>query len=72
MSDAMKSKVPDLDGGVFKQALDLLECFVDEGDPCSFDHHGGCQSHGFLSLKPGEMCPHREALDLLRKVRGAE
>jgi hypothetical protein len=34
-------------------------------DPCWFDHHGGCQAHGFLSLKPGEKCPNARALELL-------
>lgn len=34
-------------------------------DPCSFDHAGGCQAHGFLSLEPGQMCPHEEAKRLL-------
>jgi hypothetical protein len=33
-------------------------------DPCYFDHHGGCQAHGYLSLKPGEKCPHAEAKEL--------
>lgn len=30
-------------------------------DDCQFDHHGGCQAHGYLSLEPGEMCPQLEA-----------
>lgn len=34
-------------------------------DPCRFDHHGGCQAHGYLDLKPGEKCPHAEAKELL-------
>ncbi len=33
--------------------------------PCGFDHHGGCQEHGFLSLDPGEKCPTVEAHELL-------
>lgn len=32
---------------------------------CWFDHHGGCQEHGYLDLKPGELCPHAEAKQLL-------
>lgn len=39
---------------------DLLSCFADD-DPCWFDHHGGCQGHGFLSLDPGELCPVAQA-----------
>lgn len=30
-------------------------------DGCSFDHHGGCQAHGYLSLQPGETCPQHDA-----------
>jgi hypothetical protein len=41
----------------------LLALLADLTDPdeCSFDHHGGCQAHGYLSLEPGEKCPQREA-----------
>lgn len=46
--------------------LRLLDSFVDSDD-CSFDHHGGCQEHGYLALKPGEKCPHREAKELLEE-----
>lgn len=42
----------------------LVRDMVDP-DPCYFDHHGGCQAHGYLSLKPGELCPHAEAKQLL-------
>lgn len=42
----------------------LLRSLVDE-DSCWFDHHGGCQAHGYLSLEPGEKCPQQEAKDLL-------
>jgi hypothetical protein len=34
-------------------------------DDCWFDHNGGCQAHGYLSLKPGEMCPQQEAKEWL-------
>lgn len=34
-------------------------------DPCWHDHHGGCQAHGYLSLGPGERCPHAAARELL-------
>jgi hypothetical protein len=46
------------------KALELLVCLVDSDD-CWFDHHGGCQAHGYLSLAPGEICPVRETKDLL-------
>lgn len=47
-----------------KQLLSLLRDMTDP-DPCWFDHHGGCQAHGYLSLEPGEKCPHFEAKELL-------
>lgn len=34
-------------------------------DACDFDHNGGCQAHSYLSLQPGELCPHQEAKELL-------
>lgn len=46
---------------------DLLRSLVDE-DNCWFDHHGGCQAHGFLSLEPGQLCPHEEAKQLLARA----
>lgn len=46
----------------------LLADFIDP-DPCWFDHHGGCQAHGYLTLEPGEMCPHEEARRYLDEVK---
>ena len=51
--------------------LALLAALVDRDD-CWFDHHGGCQAHGFLSLQPGELCPHAEAKVLLQEVGSAD
>jgi hypothetical protein len=45
---------------------ELLESLVDS-DPCWFDHHGGCQAHGYLSLKPGEKCPQHELKEILKR-----
>lgn len=44
--------------------IELLNDLVDL-DPCSFDHRGGCQSHGYLSLQPGETCPEEAAKQLI-------
>lgn len=44
--------------------LQLLADLVDPDD-CWFDHHGGCQAHGYLDLEPGLLCPHEEAKRLL-------
>lgn len=52
------------------QQLGLLDC-VHDPDPCWFDHHGGCQTHGFLSLAPGEVCPQREIADVLAEAEAA-
>lgn len=48
-----------------KQLMELLECVVDQ-EPCWFDHHGGCQEHGYLNLKPGEICPQQEVKDRIK------
>jgi hypothetical protein len=48
----------------------LVRDLVDPDD-CWFDHHGGCQAHGYLSLQPGEMCPQAEAKAWLAKVHDA-
>ncbi len=49
--------------------LELLESFVDS-DECWFDHHGGCQAHGYLYLKPGEKCPQFELKALIAAAYG--
>lgn len=48
-----------------KQAYTLLAELVDTED-CWFDHHGGCQAHGYLSLEQGEKCPQFEVKELLK------
>ncbi len=45
-------------------ALRLIRDLTDRDD-CWFDHHGGCQAHGYLSLEPREKCPQQEAKELL-------
>jgi hypothetical protein len=42
----------------------LLMLLVDDED-CWFDHHGGCQAHGYLGLEPGETCPQAQLKALL-------
>jgi hypothetical protein len=44
--------------------LELLEALVDDGE-CRFDHHGGCQEHGYLSLEPGDACPQADLKALI-------
>lgn len=44
--------------------LDLIRDLADP-DPCWYDHHGGCQAHGYLSLERGERCPHAVAKELI-------
>jgi hypothetical protein len=42
----------------------LLLSLVDTED-CWFDHHGGCQAHMYLDLRPGELCPQQELKNIL-------
>lgn len=45
---------------LFAEVTALVAALTDPED-CHFDHHGGCQAHGYLDLKIGEMCPQLEA-----------
>lgn len=56
-----------LDKHMQKREQKMRQLIRDMTDPgkCWFDHHGGCQEHGYLDLKPGELCPHAEAKQLL-------
>ena len=56
---------------VILAVLELLPSFVDD-DPCWFDHHGGCQAHGYLSLEPGQRCPQAELKALLGRLAARE
>jgi hypothetical protein len=47
--------------------LNLIRDLTDR-DECWLDHNGGCQAHGYISLEPGEECPHAEA----KKILGRE
>jgi hypothetical protein len=52
-------------------AMTLLRA-LEDGEPCWFDHHGGCQAHGFLGLQPGEKCPNGAARELLEATAATE
>lgn len=56
-----------LDEAMREQEAQMRQLIRDMTDPgeCWFDHRGGCQEHGYLELKPGELCPHAEAKQLL-------
>ena len=47
---------------------ELLRSLVSEDD-CWFDHHGGCQAHLYLDLRPGEVCPQQQLKNLLARTR---
>ncbi len=51
----------------YQAALRLIRDLTDR-DNCWFDHHGGCQAHGYLSLEPGEKCPQMEAKERLAEA----
>jgi hypothetical protein len=53
------------------QLRQFVRDFTDPDD-CWFDHHGGCQAHGFLSLEPGELCPQAEAKQWLAQWEADE
>lgn len=57
-------QIPSDPGLPTESTLALIEDLLDT-EACWFDHHGGCQVHGYLSLQPGEKCPQQQAKDLL-------
>ena len=63
-----EEEVPDALPGEWAAALTLLWSLTDPDD-CWFDHHGGCQAHGFLSLEQGEVCPVEQSKRLQLAVR---
>lgn len=52
------------DADVADNVANLIRDLIDPDD-CWFDHGGGCQAHGYLSLTPDQECPHSEAKRLL-------
>ena len=48
-----------------EQARILIRDLTDPDD-CWFDHNGGCQAHGYISLQRGQLCPHEEAKQWLK------
>ena len=46
--------------------LSLLPDLVDQNE-CWFDHRGGCQEHGYLSLA-GAKCPQQELRDYIDRL----
>ncbi|MDE1867089.1 MAG: hypothetical protein KGI08_05200 [Thaumarchaeota archaeon] len=51
---------------LFEEMVGILKRFVDN-EPCSFDHHGYCQTHGVTMP-----CINEQAKQLLDTVGGAE
>lgn len=49
--------------------IELIQDLADP-DPCTFDHHGYCQAHGWMATDPH--CPHARARDVLGAARIAE
>lgn len=45
-------------------AFDILADIVDD-DPCRLDHHGYCQTHGWLNETP---CPYGRAREIIRPL----
>lgn len=52
-------------------ARDALIRDLTDPDPCWFDHHGGCQAHGYISLQPGQTCPQHDAQQIVAALDGA-
>lgn len=60
-----------VEAGYVALPLSLLERLVDgpQGEDCDIDESGGCQEHGFLSLRSGQECPWAEVKRLVNLAR---
>lgn len=67
---ASQADVPPLLEAV-EAAYPIIRDMVDPDD-CWFDHGGGCQAHGYLSLEPGETCPQYDAKKWLEELGGGD
>lgn len=72
MSPPDDDQIPDRES-----LLNLIRDLTND-EPCDYDHHGGCQTHGYLNLEPAERCPHDDARQILtarerreQKIRAA-
>lgn len=50
--------------------LELLESIVSP-DKCWFDHNGGCQEHGYIFLRQGELCPQYELQQIIERANAS-
>jgi hypothetical protein len=66
---ASRSMAPQLVRQV-KDLRGLVRDFLDP-DPCSFDHHGYCQTHGYLGGESAS-CPHGRARKMLAALENKE
>jgi hypothetical protein len=62
--NTLSTPAPKIDA--VREAVEILKDIVSEED-CRFDHHGGCQEHGYLILKSGEECPQAAAKRFIKE-----
>lgn len=62
----------DVEYRVDREVQELKKIITDltDPDPCSFDHHGYCQAHGWFDVEP--KCPHARAKEIIAKRQGRE
>lgn len=51
-----------------RELRELIDDLTDP-DPCQFDHHGYCQTHGWFDTEPA--CPHARAKAILAGLNEA-
>lgn len=62
---AVEAAAPFIRAQALEEAAPLIRDLTDSGE-CWFDHHGGCQEHGYLSLEPGQTCPQHDAKEFVK------
>ena len=53
--------------GTNAELLDALEFFIDDENPCRYDHNGWCQEHG--GMLNGK-CANALAMEVVAKAKG--
>lgn len=51
------------------QAISIIKDLIDD-EPCRFDHHGYCQSHGWMATWPP--CPQKRAKEFLEEFNNKD
>lgn len=52
---------------LLRECREIIYALIDD-EPCDYDHHGYCQTHGWMST---DLCPNERGKRLLTKIDNA-